>query len=123
MSDLKGTDIKGIDFKGTDLKGMDIKGTVPPAAKRFTAGGTVPFLNLWIVKGTVPLTWVVKGTVPMTTLTTYLLYLPLRFCFFPVLRPPRISGMGRPSLRHSAYSAVAAKRTSPEELRAVSTLS
>ena len=36
---------------------------------------------------------------------------------------PRISGMGRPSLRHSAYSAVAAKRTSPEELRAVSTLS
>ena len=118
MSDIKGTDIKG-----TELKGIDFKGTVPPAAKRLAAGGTVPFLNLWIVKGTVPLTWVVKGTVPLTTLTTYLLYLPLRFCFFPVLRPPRISGMGRPSLRHSAYSAVAAKRTSPEELRAVSTLS
>ena len=109
MSDIKGTDIKG-----TELKGIDFKGTVPPAAKRLAAGGTVPFLNLWIVKGTVPLT---------TPLTTYLLYLPLRFCFFPVLRPPRISGMGRPSLRHSAYSAVAAKRTSPEELRAVSTLS
>lgn len=118
MSDIKGTDIKG-----TELKGIDFKGTVPPAAKRLAAGGTVPVLNLWIVKGTVPLTWVVKGTVPLTTLTTYLLYLPLRFCFFPVLRPPRISGMGRPSLRHSAYSAVAAKRTSPEELRAVSTLS
>ena len=56
MSDLKGTDIKGIDFKGTDLKGMDIKGTVPPAAKRLAAGGTVPVLNLWVVKGTVPLT-------------------------------------------------------------------
>ena len=112
MSDIKGTDIKG-----TELKGIDFKGTVPPAAKRLAAGGTVPVLNLWVVKGTVPL------TTPLTTLTTYLLYLPLRFCFFPVLRPPRISGMGRPSLRHSAYSAVAAKRTSPEELRAVSTLS
>ena len=54
------------DFKGTDFKGMDIKGTVPLATKRFTARGTVPVLNLWIVKGTVPL-------------TTYLLYLPLRF--------------------------------------------
>ena len=61
MSDIKGTDIKG-----TELKGIDFKGTVPPAAKRLAAGGTVPVLNLWIVKGTVPL-------------TTYLLYLPLRF--------------------------------------------
>ena len=51
MSDIKGTDIKG-----TELKGIDFKGTVPPAAKRLAAGGTVPFLNLWIVKGTVPLT-------------------------------------------------------------------